>query len=256
MICTAARKSASCSMKSTATPKSVITRLSAACTGLRAVTTPSAPTRMTAAAAANTRMSGQVGRVEASSRAAWTLSTVSVPSHGAAGPARGLLALPRRLGLGRRLVGLRFGLGRLGLGLRLLAGGPQLLHPVPGHLQLLPVARRPFPGPPNPAPHAAVGQRDVLVEQMGLEHLTQRLRPGGLVVAPPRLPALGGAYAVAELARPLHLALVGGAPRRRRGAHPARRHEVVALAPVFPGELLGRAVVVHHQLVLGVDGVG
>ena len=57
-------------MKSTATPKSVITRLSAACTGLREVTTPTEPTRITAAEAAKTKMSGQVGRVEATRRAA------------------------------------------------------------------------------------------------------------------------------------------------------------------------------------------
>src|SRR5271167_2455614 len=122
MIWTAARKSASCSMKSTATPKSVITRLRAAWTGLREVTTPNAPTRITAAEAAKTRMSGQVGRDETRSKDAWSI----------------VQALPRRL-------------------------------------HLLPVARRALLGPPDASLHAAVGQGDVLIEQVALEHLAQRL---------------------------------------------------------------------------------
>ena len=43
MICTAAKKSADCATKATATPKSVMIRQSAACTGFFTVMTPMAP---------------------------------------------------------------------------------------------------------------------------------------------------------------------------------------------------------------------
>ena len=63
------------------------------------------------------------------------------------------------------------------------------------------------------------------------------------------------AHAVAELAGPGHDALVLGVAGRRGGPHPGRAEQVLALPPVLPGQLLGLALVVHQQLVAGVDGV-
>ena len=234
MICTAARKSASCSMKSTATPKSVMTRLSAACTGLREVTTPTAPTRITAAAAAKTRMSGQVGRVAASSRTAWSMGQ-SLPS--AAPPRSPRRAVPST-GADRRLARPPSA-SALASALAALRAARRSFMRARMASIFLRLRSRPLLGPPDPALHAAVGQRDVLVEQVGLEHLAQRLGAGGLVVAVRRLAALGGTHAVAELARPLHLALVGGAARRGGGAHPARRHRSSPSRQSSHGSFLG-----------------
>ena len=57
MICTAARKSADCATNATATPKSVMMRLSAEWTGLRVASTPTAPARIRTAAVAKTSAS-------------------------------------------------------------------------------------------------------------------------------------------------------------------------------------------------------
>src|SRR5258707_9301217 len=166
MICTAARKSASCSMKSTATPKSVITSARAACTGWAEMTTPTAPTRITAAAAAKTSRSGQVARVAARRGTAWSMGSVAP-----LGVDAGRHAVRDRLfGLLRtclRLARLGLRLARLGLRLARLARGPHRLHAGPHGVHLLAVGRRPLLGPPDAALHAAVGQGDVLVEQVG-----------------------------------------------------------------------------------------
>ena len=66
---------------------------------------------------------------------------------------------------------------------------------------------------------------------------------------------LGSADAVTELSRPGHAALEVRIARRRRRPHPRRGVEVVPLAPVFPRQLLGLAVVADEQLVLRVDRI-
>ena len=98
MTCTAARKLACCSTKSTATPNSVMTSISAECTGLRATTTPMAPASTMAAAmakvSASTVVAASRGPASAPRRSAWwRFSTASsLGASTAAARRRGALA--------------------------------------------------------------------------------------------------------------------------------------------------------------------
>src|SRR5205807_5213047 len=75
-------------------------------------------------------------------------------------------------------------------------------------------------------------------------------RRGGIRLAP-----LRWAHTETQLARPRHLALVGGHTVGRRRPHPGRRVALVARPPVLPRLGLGHALVVHEEFVAGVHGV-
>src|SRR5450759_3106964 len=110
----------------------------------------------------------------------------------------------------------------------------------------------------HPAHHpsgAPLRRRDVDRTQMALQGVPQRQRSGGGVVTEAALAALGSPHPEAKLSRPLHLALEGGTARRGGGPHPSRGVELVFLAPVLPRQVLGHALVIDEQFVLGVDGV-
>jgi hypothetical protein len=69
------------------------------------------------------------------------------------------------------------------------------------------------------------------------------------------LTLFGRSRAVAQLPGPADSVLVAGATSGSGRPHPARGEFVLSGAPVLPAKLLRSAVIVHQQLVLGVDGI-
>ena len=192
-------------------------------TGLRATTTPMAPASTMAADTANTPTSGgSGGRPRSRGRRAGP----SCAHRPRSGRPRSSSARPGRRGRARCCR-------RAWRRRRRRRPASRCFFPNPGRKRSAFSRARPMAprGRAWPAGRSAGRRWRSSVWRSGM-------LPGGGVVAHAALAGLGGAHAEPELTGPLDLALERGGAGRRRGPHPARRVEVVALAPVLPRHVL------------------